>query len=296
VPGIPRDPHTLADILLERALAVPCADADGRRQRYWRLAPEPLARTGQVVTLSMLRLASPELVLEGAPTAVVALARRVEQAGLADDLSTTTSSPGETLEPTTAAAAAASALASHSSVKAEAPAELGVSDEAAAGAVPEGAPSPTNHAAVPPSAAFTSAVPELSSPTTPPAGQVSTPDAVQSQAASEAAAWLREQGGGGALLITLAEQIGSTPGAQAARLRAHNGQLVILFPDGLAGLGAPPQAQLDVLAADGLLDSDPLTPLRRVTAIDGRHGARLTLSASRALQTLIGEIGPVEEP
>jgi hypothetical protein len=64
VPGIPRDPDTLADILLERGLAVP-RQAGDHAQRYWRLAPAPLARDGQVVTLTMLRLASPDLVLAG---------------------------------------------------------------------------------------------------------------------------------------------------------------------------------------------------------------------------------------
>jgi hypothetical protein len=58
VPGIPRDPDTLADILLDRGLAVP-RQAGDRAQRYWRMAPAPLASDGQVVTLSMLRLASP---------------------------------------------------------------------------------------------------------------------------------------------------------------------------------------------------------------------------------------------
>jgi hypothetical protein len=55
VPGIPRDPDTLADILLERGLAVPRQEGD-HAQRYWRLAPAPLARDGQVVTLTVLRL------------------------------------------------------------------------------------------------------------------------------------------------------------------------------------------------------------------------------------------------
>jgi len=49
VPGIPRDPETLADILLEWGLAVPRQEGDQAR-RYWRLAPAPLARDGQVVT------------------------------------------------------------------------------------------------------------------------------------------------------------------------------------------------------------------------------------------------------
>jgi conjugal transfer pilus assembly protein TraI len=68
VPGIPRDPDTLADILLERGLAIPRQEGT-HTHRYWRLAPAPLARDGQVVTLSMLRLASPDLVLAGAPPA-----------------------------------------------------------------------------------------------------------------------------------------------------------------------------------------------------------------------------------
>jgi conjugal transfer pilus assembly protein TraI len=55
VPGIPRDPDTLADILLERGLAVPRQEGN-HAQRYWRLAPAPLARDGQVVTLTVLRL------------------------------------------------------------------------------------------------------------------------------------------------------------------------------------------------------------------------------------------------
>ena len=81
VPGIPRDPDTLADILLERGLAIPRQEG-GHSHRYWRLAPAPLARDGQVVTLSMLRLASPDLVLAGAPPAPVGLALASEAAGL----------------------------------------------------------------------------------------------------------------------------------------------------------------------------------------------------------------------
>jgi len=57
-------------------------------------------------------------------------------------------------------------------------------------------------------------------------------------------------------------------------------QLVVLFPDGLAGLGSTPQAALDALAQDGLLDLNPLAPLRRVVEIDGRHGAPLIPEAS----------------
>jgi conjugal transfer pilus assembly protein TraI len=289
VPGIPRDSDTLADILLERALAVPCADADVCRQRYWRLAPEPLARTGQVVTLSMLRLASPDLVLEGALAAVVALAGRDAQAGQEKDLTSAGPLLDEALTATPAilASVLTHAAQSQSASDADAPAERDPAAASDVGAALSSLQPQPNCAAPLPSAAVTRAVPKQKAP--------ATASARQGQAAQAAAAWLREQGAGGALLLTLAGKIRPTPGAHAARLRAHNGQLLILFPDGLADLGAPPQAQLDALAADGLLDSDPLAPLRRVTAIDGRYGARLTAEASRALQTLIGEIGPIQE-
>ncbi len=72
VPGIPRHPDTLADLLIERGYATPPDDGDGVR-RYWRLAPALLAREGKAVTLSLLRLTSPSLVLSGPAPAVVDL-------------------------------------------------------------------------------------------------------------------------------------------------------------------------------------------------------------------------------
>ena len=70
-------------------------------------------------------------------------------------------------------------------------------------------------------------------------------------------------------------------------IRRQGERLVVLFPDGLAGLGATPQAALDALAQSGLLDLNPLAPLRRVIEIEGRHGAALTLEASRQLLALV---------
>ena len=70
--GIPRDPDTLADILLERGLAQP-REAPHGRYRYWRIVPAVLAkdREGRQSVLYTLRLA-PELLFEGAPPPPVA--------------------------------------------------------------------------------------------------------------------------------------------------------------------------------------------------------------------------------
>ena len=66
VPGIPRDEDTLADILIERGLAIPKTWPDGRQYRYWRMQPQ-----GLEATLYMLRLASAELIFTNEPPVVV---------------------------------------------------------------------------------------------------------------------------------------------------------------------------------------------------------------------------------
>jgi len=87
----------------------------------------------------------------------------------------------------------------------------------------------------------------------------------------------------------LAEILSADQTAWEQRLRRKGEQLVVLFPDGFAGLGTTSQASLDALAQNGLLDVNPLTPLRRVTEIDGKHGALLTLDASCQLLALTAE-------
>jgi hypothetical protein len=66
VPGIPRDEDTLADILIERGLAIPKSWPDGRQYRYWQMQPEGLDNP-----LYLLRLKSAELIFSGEPPPVV---------------------------------------------------------------------------------------------------------------------------------------------------------------------------------------------------------------------------------
>ena len=73
VPGIPRDEDTLADILIERGLAIPKSWPDGRQYRYWQMQPEGLENT-----LYLLRLKSAELIFSGEPPPVVA-AREINE-------------------------------------------------------------------------------------------------------------------------------------------------------------------------------------------------------------------------
>lgn len=83
IPGIPRDPDTLADILIERGFAVPnTVQEKGERAyyRYWEVLPEMLQEAAGSVKILMLRLESNDLVFTTEPPAAVA-AEVVEDAG-----------------------------------------------------------------------------------------------------------------------------------------------------------------------------------------------------------------------
>lgn len=69
IPGIPRDPDTLADILIERGLAVQTSD----NARYWTLAPEVLSKDGKPIWLQMLKLRDADLLFSSALPAAITL-------------------------------------------------------------------------------------------------------------------------------------------------------------------------------------------------------------------------------
>lgn len=77
IPGIPRDPDTLADILIERGFAipnkVPASNGESAHYRYWEVCPELLqeGRPAGSVKLLGLRLESHELVFTTEPPAPV---------------------------------------------------------------------------------------------------------------------------------------------------------------------------------------------------------------------------------
>lgn len=73
-PGVPRDPDTLADILIERGFAHSCAVSENGEQaqyRYWRVLPDALKEHGIQEHLLMLRLDSVDLIVTGEPPVAV---------------------------------------------------------------------------------------------------------------------------------------------------------------------------------------------------------------------------------
>jgi conjugal transfer pilus assembly protein TraI len=274
LPGIPRDPDTLADILLERGLAIPRQEG-AHTHRYWRLAPAPLARDGQVVTLSMLRLASPDLVLAGAPPAALGVVLPSEpstrggaEPSMETGASETRTEAGEPVGEGTSPGMLASAEAEPALTRGLDPQEAPCANPLTT-ADAQSAPRAVGHLAEAP------------------AGQAMDLDAQLGEKETKATTWLRSRGAGGETLLALAEVLSRDPTTWDQRIRRKGERLVVLFPEGLAGLGATPQAALDALAQSGLLDLNPLAPLRRVIEIDGQHGAALTLEASRRLLALV---------
>ncbi len=219
VPGIPRDPDTLADILLERGHAIPRQET-GSTPRYWRLAPAPLARDGQAVTLSMLRLASPELVLAGAPPAAIGLADASEPETFDPGIEGPTKpsesegsgKTGRQLEEGTPHAAVASP--SRHCVSAE---DTGTRDASVSTAVTSRA-SATSHPHAPSEKRRARARTAEAT-----AGQGTDPGNQRGEAVAKATAWLRARGTGGETLLALTRILSGDPGACfAAERRSHS--------------------------------------------------------------------------
>jgi hypothetical protein len=68
MPGIPRDPATLAEILVEDGVAEPFVDKDGERYSTWRIAPEYFVSAGRgSVVLQAVRLRGTDTLMDFPP-------------------------------------------------------------------------------------------------------------------------------------------------------------------------------------------------------------------------------------
>lgn len=68
IPGIPRDPDTLADILIERGFAIPNnIEEKNTYYRYWEVSPKILSQNDNNIKILMLKLESPDLIFTTEP-------------------------------------------------------------------------------------------------------------------------------------------------------------------------------------------------------------------------------------
>ena len=322
VPGIPRHPDTLADLLIERGYAFPPREGDGVR-RYWRLAPAPLARDGKPVTLTLLRLTSPHHVLSGPAPAPV---------GLVGDAVVPT--PGQVLgrpvgTPTGGSRPVLvdrSADAEDDAARRDEAMRLGLEwdeddDDGEGDRDATDIPPPVAVADAPPRSAADRVRPAVVSAIPPPvsmgralspieqaAQRLRQPQPVTTTAAAPSApaapilapadprtvaeAWFqaRHPGVGARLLLALAAAIRTGERIPAAVLYLPDqpgNQLWIRVPEGLAGFGSDLEVQVAALWDDDLLAVDIRKPYLRVRVSDEVRGVALNVEASGHFAALL---------
>jgi len=305
VPGIPRDPDTLADILIERNLAVPRNTADGRTYRYWRMAPAELD-----IALYMLRLASPELIYPGEPPVIV------EGRVLDETESDTTLSGKEVQGPDKPASPSPSIADSQSDGEqqrapsgpssVDAPrkatrsaAEMGIQAVVAAAAKPRGPaeqhtvqPMPrTEQTAavdefVPAAAPLPPAVPSLETDHPRKTPRFSDGPSPAEKVRDDVRAWLASHGLAGEILRTALDLC---PDEHVPGIRVIDGRLWLPHPVTAERISREPKEFLRILDEASWIETDLRSPLRKIREVGGMRGLMLLPELSRRVIPLLGE-------
>jgi conjugal transfer pilus assembly protein TraI len=301
VPGIPRDPDTLADILIERGLAIPRRTSDGRTYRYWRMAPAELG-----IALYMLRLTSPELIYPGEPPLIVEgrvldetetdLSRKEENSERApkeprspvtltkfaperrqeDGLSRPNTEVDIMAEPIgeTPANPESGAMPSSKAINPGGGRHLGPVERTHPGDGPSTSDDPMQR----PEPSPKTSPRVMNSPKT---DEKLDPDPSH----SEALAWLVSQGMAGELLRATADLCRAEP---MTGLRLVEGRVWIPHPVTAQRLGHDPKEFLRILDESGWIETDLLSPLRKIREVGGTRGLMLTPEVSRYWSLLAG--------
>ena len=323
IPGIPRDPDTLADILIERGLAIPRQDEEENRPyRYWRMAP-----SGMDVALYMLRLSSPELVYNGEPPVVIEgrwVDGEDQDVGLSKEENQKPAliSEGSAIESGNKASTVSpikSSLAETQPFPASLDADLIWSpkpsktatnksdqDEERGNSNSNFTPTQTSSTGKAISVngnaesvlekGSTKSKPDsqpetLSVPTghpvepIPPSSDID--DNHQQTAKLEAKHWLSKQGEVGEWLR--AAMIANSD-SKSGIANVFDGQVFLSHPDMALKLGKDPSEYLQLLDRAGWIETDLRTPMRKVREVGGIRGIMLSKEASRCWLALTGEV------
>jgi len=303
-PGIPRHPDSLADVLLDRGLAIPFEEA-GSRARLWTIQPEPLRERNPGVVLHAIRLDSNASVFDEFPASV----------------------PGEIGVALLEKLASRERPSSGTEVVPKAPTETNPEPEP--GAASETVAEPARQPNAPnPAPSATPAAPSVSSPergatneparSRPDVAPTTEPDAAakstagvdtRSRATREAApveaeearAWFSRQGHAGAVIASLAEDFRDGVKNWAEHgVRMKDGGVAIRHPEGWAGAGVEAKEILSMLSEAGWVSLDPFQPMKRVREVDGftalkgasqRSTIVLTEAVSQRFAAISGEVG-----
>jgi len=311
VPGIPRDEDTLADILIERGLAIPKSWPDGRQYRYWQMQPEGLDNP-----LYLLRLKSAELIFSGEPPLVVA-AREINEpdativkaepvnnqapqinkpakaknvAVLKQSQRTDNPKPVEPKEPQiepahdTSAELELPALESAPGILNSLPSDpdQGTSQSKSTDAAPAlcQAEQPNNATPAEPTNTEKTASAEKPDLATTDARSISNP-------ANSAKCWLENHDDAGQWLMDIASMLNQGQWQLGSDLLEIQDKYLLPFPATAEKFAVDPPQFIKILEDKGWLVTDVLSPMRKVQTIQSVRGVLLALEPSLALKALL---------
>ncbi|WP_427551126.1 MobH family relaxase [Methylomonas sp. MS20] len=297
VPGIPRDEDTLADILIERGLAIPKRDAAGRQYRYWRMRPD-----GLDAVFYMLRLASLESIFSNEPPAAI------EGFEVEDEESTTPTQPGTKDQ---ALPEKTEAVKSRKPTKPKPVSQAPSTDHEmpTLAAIPDG----TSQEQVPlsPVLQVESDTGDTDKPTplvddgcTPsvdgdtksladPQADIVT-EHTQSQSIQDPEVlWLRNHGQAGAWLIEIANRISQGQWSWNGDIFEKQGKWLCLFPDVPLKLQVESDVFIQGLVDQNWLVTDVLSPMRKVQTLGQQRVVQLAEEPAQRLLRMIGAL-PVQ--
>jgi len=259
--GIPRDPLTLAEILVKEGVAVPYVASDTVRHNLWPVAPE-LVGDGNIV-LDMLKLHNGRSIFGDhglPPPAALRIGDR--DASIEIPAATVESVPDETTADSD-------------------------EDEQTMLSFQDGAP---------PEKALHVTPPDLPPARTP----APTPTATKAPMTTEARGSTLARfpnGRAGELLRQMAEDVIENRHPLGEVLVPIKDTLFIRFPEGAAHYGSPPDV-LEILRLAGVIEINPATPYRAVSESDGIRGLALPTRVAKVLLDYIREREgrPADEP
>lgn len=288
VPGIPRDEDTLADILIERGMAIPKQLPDGRSYRYWRMQPQ-----GLEVVLYMLRLVSAEFVFSNEPPVII---DSIEVDELAETLKTK-SSEGKDVNledtPTPPLAVNLGVVVATAQIN-KAP----IADGNTEYTLPNVPEEVAETKAIFPSSTTVTPVKQTKqvetsvSPNHPKLKKLSPPKKDNIPSARE---WLQLQGVAGEWLIQIVDAINSNTVPSEYQLLLQQDKYLLPFPVTAEYLAIDPALLIKSLEDKGWLVTDVLSPMRKVQVINQVRGILLSPEPSGFLRALLTETKRLEE-
>ncbi len=318
VPGIPRDEDTLADILIERGLAIPKSWPDGQQHRYWHMQPESLDNP-----LYLLRLKSTELVFSGEPPTEVAAHEISEQDATAlktEPVSTPILKPGKATKGKNIGVLTRPHRTDNPSLVTKAPIQTTTADNII---VPAGSAETESVPAIPASEvnqdintmpstldqvrpqsdlgdSFTTPIQAKVSPNPTvlvPSDESSLPIIEADQPSVEistvdspvdkAKCWLENHGDAGQWLLNIASHLIKNQWQWGIDVLEAQDKYLLPFPGTAEKLGVDPSQFIKTLEDKGWLVTDVLSPMRKVQTIQSVRGILLALEPSLAIQALL---------